>query len=141
MRTRVPTPDANWEWNVTKVTARELSMAAMAEVASLPAEDAAKLVGDAGALFVDVREPNELGGGLVQGAINVPRGIIEFAADPTSSVHKPEFSQGRRVILYCSTGGRSALATKSLQDMGVEGVVYVKGGLKALKELGAPTEG
>ena len=119
-------------------TAKQLVAEANAAVDSLPPEQAAKLVGDPTVLFLDVREPPEIASsGLIDGAINVPRGLLEFQADPHSATHRAEFSEGRRLVLYCGSGARSALAAKTLQDMGVENVVHVPGGFAALEAAGA----
>ena len=124
-----------------KRSAKQLVAEAEAVVESLPPEFAVKLVGDPAVLFVDLREPPEVAiSGLVDGALNVPRGLLEFQADPDSPAHKAELSQGRRLVLYCGSGARSALAAKTLQDMGVANVVHVPGGFAALKAAGARLE-
>lgn len=80
-------------------------------------------------VFVDVREPSEVANsGSVDGAINVPRGLLEFQADPESLSHRAELSRGARIVLCCGSGARSALAAKTLQDMGVAIVAHVPGG-------------
>lgn len=123
-------------------SAKQLVADANATVESLPAEEAVKLVGEPGVLFVDVREPAELASsGAVNGAVNVPRGLLEFQADPESPTHRPELSQARRLVLYCGSGARSALAAKTLKDMGLSSVVHVPGGFPALKGAGAPLQG
>lgn len=120
-------------------SAKQLVAEANSAVESLSPENAAQLVGDPTVLFVDVREPPEVqNAGLVDGAINVPRGLLEFQVDPDSPTHKAELSEGRRLVLYCGSGARSALAAKTLQDMGVKNVVHVPGGFSALKAAGAP---
>lgn len=122
-----------------KRSAKQLVTEANATIASLSADKAAQLVGDPAVLFVDVREPPEVENtGLVNGAIAVPRGLLEFQVDPNSPTHKAELSEGRRLVLYCGSGARSALAAKTLQDMGIKNVVHVPGGFAALKAAGAP---
>ena len=70
-------------------------------------------------LVVDVRDPAEVAAsGKVAGAVNVPRGMLEFRADPSSPYHMEGFEPGRTVVLYCASGGRSALAGQTLQEMG-----------------------
>lgn len=81
-----------------------------------PAEAAARA--RAGALVVDVREAPELEAGMVAGALHVPRGMIEFCADPASDFYLPAFRFERPVILYCGIGERSALAGFTLRAMG-----------------------
>lgn len=88
-------------------------------------------------LLVDIREPDELRqNGAIPGAINAPRGMLEFYADPTTAYHRPEFDPNRRTILYCASGGRSALATDMLQALGYADVAHLDGGLKAWREAG-----
>ncbi|MES2135941.1 MAG: rhodanese-like domain-containing protein [Pseudomonadota bacterium] len=123
-----------------KQGAKQLVSAANAEVESISPDDAAKLIGREGVLFVDLREPGELASsGIVKGALHVPRGLLEFQADPESPSHKVEFAKAERLVLYCGSGARSALAAKTLQDMGVSGLAHVPGGFPALKAAGAPT--
>jgi rhodanese-related sulfurtransferase len=82
--------------------------------------------------FVDIREPDELArAGMIPGAESSPRGMLEFHADPESMAYKPVFSSDRTIVLYCASGGRSALAAKALKDMGFENVVHLGGGFKA----------
>lgn len=94
-----------------------------------------------GVLLVDLREPAELGDtGRIAGSVNVPRGMLEFRADPTSPYHQDGFDPGNRVILHCASGGRSALAAAALQDMGYTNVAHLDGGIKAWIEAGRSTE-
>src|ERR1043165_2784788 len=73
----------------------------------------------AGALLVDLREPGEIAEtGRIAGSVHVPRGMLEFRADPSSPYHLDGFDPERRTILHCATGGRSALATAALRAMG-----------------------
>jgi len=69
----------------------------------------------------------------------VPRGMLEFQADPDSPYHDDEFRRDRAIILHCASGGRSALAGNLLKDMGCERV-YIVGGLKDWKDAGGPIE-
>src|SRR3546814_9954286 len=88
--------------------------------------------------FVDIREHAEVAkSGLVSGAVHVPRGLLEFQVDPQSPTHNPKLAAGSRLVLYCGSGARSALAAKSLKDMGVENVAHVPVGFAALKAAGA----
>jgi len=92
-------------------------------------------------VLVDIREPEERATtGAIPGAIHAERGMIEFYADPTSPYHRPEFDTERRIILYCASGGRSALATKSLQLLGYRRVAHLDGGLKTWAAAGQPLE-
>ena len=113
---------------------------ALAEVASVSVDDALTLAGGEDALFVDVRERAEQSAGAIVGAVAAPRGFLEFIADPASPMHNPALSSGKRLIVYCASGGRSALAAKTLQDMGYADVANLTGGFQAWSEAGGPTE-
>ena len=113
---------------------------ALAEVASISVDDALALVDGGDAVFVDVRERAEHAAGAIAGAVAAPRGFLEFVADPASPMHNPALSSGKRLIVYCASGGRSALATKTLQDMGYAEVANLTGGFQAWSEAGGPTE-
>lgn len=130
---------------MSKRSARELVAEANQSVKTIAAEEAARLSNGPGVLFVDVREPGELAkAGTVEGAVHVPRGLLEFQADPQSPMHRPEIGRAERLILYCGSGGRSALAAKTLNEMGFDNVAHVAGGFAALKAAGAriaPVEG
>jgi len=101
-----------------------------------PAEVMAELnAGDL--LLVDLREPAERADhGAIAASVNAPRGMLEFYADPTSAYHRAEFDPARRTILYCASGGRSALAAQVLQTLGYQQVAHLDGGLKAWREAG-----
>ena len=91
-------------------------------------------------LLVDLREQNERElHGAIPGSIHAPRGMLEFWADPTFSLHRAEFDPNRRVILHCAAGGRSALAADTLQQMGYRSVAHMLGGFEAWKAEGQPT--
>ena len=91
-------------------------------------------------LVVDVRDAPEVEkSGKLAGALNVSRGMLEFRADPESPYHDKNFSKDKTVILYCASGGRSALSGKVLKDMGYN-EVYNLGGFKDWAESGGPVE-
>jgi rhodanese-related sulfurtransferase len=93
--------------------------AANASVPRIIPKDAAALIAGGNVLVVDVRDGTELQAtGKVQGAVHAPRGMLEFRADPESPYHDKTFDRTKTVIVYCGSGGRSALAGKTLQDMG-----------------------
>lgn len=98
---------------------------------------------DAGnVVLIDVRENEELlQNGKIKNSILAPRGMLEFYADPTLPYHKPEFSKDKRLILHCASGGRSALAVRTLNQMGYSNVAHLDGGIKAWKEAGFPVNG
>ena len=120
-------------------TAKQLVDEAMQQIVTLALPEAQALLIDADALFVDLRDVRELEReGVIPGAFHAPRGLLEFWVDPQSEYFKPVFGQGRRVVLFCAVGWRSALAAKTLQDMGMEHVCHVDGGFNAWKAAGAP---
>ena len=126
---------------MTMKSAKDLVAEANAEVETLSAEEALKSLGRADTVFVDVREGEEVSKtGKLAGAVHVPRGFLEFQADPASPTHKADLGGGRRLVLFCASGNRSALAAKTLQDMGLGPVVHVAGGFPALKKAGGPVE-
>ncbi len=118
-------------------TVAELVGAAKAQVESVPPNDAADEVAAGKAVFLDVREPVEWEH-HIEGAVQVPRGLLEFVADPTSPKHKPELDPAERVIVYCRSGSRAALACATLMDMGFENVANLEGGFGAWQEAGLP---
>jgi rhodanese-related sulfurtransferase len=121
--------------------AAELVAAANAAVDQFSVEEAKPLVGRADVQFVDVRDSAELATqGKIPGAVHATRGMLEFYADPSSPAHKPELASGKRLILYCGSGGRSALAAKTLKDMGVDKVVNLVGGFGAWQQAGGEIE-
>ncbi len=91
---------------------------------------------------VDIRDPRELEReGTVPGALLAPRGMLEFWVDPASPYFKPVFGdESKEFVLFCGAGWRSALATKALQDMGMDNVAHIDGGFGAWLKAGAPTE-
>ncbi len=78
--------------------------------------------------------------GKIPGAVHVSRGMLEFRIDPATAYHNPVFSPNKQIIFYCASGGRSALATKTAQTMGLSNVANLKGGFKGWKEAEAPVE-
>ena len=113
---------------------------ALAEVSSISVDEALALVDGGDAVFVDVRERAEHDAGAIAGAVAAPRGFLEFIADPTTPMHNAALSSGKRLVIYCASGGRSALAAKTLQDMGYSEVANLTGGFQAWTEAGGPTE-
>lgn len=91
--------------------------------------------------IVDIRDVRELyREGKIPGAIHAPRGMLEFWADPESEYHREVFSSGKRLVLYCAKSHRSALATETLQRMGLNPVCHIGGGFEAWKQAGLPVE-
>ena len=113
---------------------------AMSVITTYSVEEAMELHGRDDVQFVDLRDVRELEReGMIPGAFHAPRGMLEFWVDPESPYHKPVFGQDKRFVLFCAAGWRSALATKTLQDMGLDKVAHIEGGFTAWKEKGAPT--
>jgi rhodanese-related sulfurtransferase len=113
---------------------------AKARVENLSVDDIAREL-EAGALLVDLRESEERREhGAIPGAVHMPRGMLEFYADPTLPYHRPELTPDRRIILHCASGGRSALGADLLRDMGYANVAHLDGGLTAWKSAGRPVE-
>ncbi|MDA0786713.1 MAG: rhodanese-like domain-containing protein [Proteobacteria bacterium] len=113
---------------------------ANAVIETVAVKDAIALVGEAGYTFIDIREAEERAKGTIPGSVHAPRGFLEFHADPESAAHNPVFSSGDRLILFCASGGRSALAAKTLVDMGFEDVCHVAGGMAAWREADGPVD-
>ena len=120
-------------------TLKDLLAAAQAVVEKIePARG--KELADQGALLLDIRDAVELrAAGRARGAHHVPRGMLEFRADPDSPYADPEFRRDRPVVLFCASGGRAWLAGKTLKDMGYARVFNV-GGFKDWVEAGLPVE-
>ncbi len=121
--------------------AMDLVNEAKAQVENLTPEQVAQEIEGGEAVVVDLREPQERAAtGVIPGATSAPRGMLEFYADPSLPYHKEEFDPERRIILHCASGGRSALAAKTLKEMGYSNVAHLDGGIKAWQESGRPTE-
>ena len=113
---------------------------AMAQVTTYSVEQVRARLADPSVQIVDIRDPRELEReGTVPGALLAPRGMLEFWVDPESPYFKPVFAdEGKEFILFCGAGWRSALATKTLQDMGMTNVAHIDGGYTAWKKAHAP---
>ncbi len=110
-------------------------------IENLTPEQVASEVDADDVILIDIREDDErVQNGAIPNSVSAPRGMLEFWADPTSPYHREEFDPARRTILYCASGGRSALATETLQRMGYENAAHLDGGIKAWKEGGHPVE-
>ena len=120
---------------------KQLVTEANAVIDTVSVADAMVMHGDRDVVFVDIRETVELQqSGSVSGAMHAPRGFLEFMADPESPLHKPELASGARLLLFCASGGRSALAAKTLVDMGVENVAHIADGFAAWQEADGPID-
>jgi len=114
---------------------------ANAAIEAVSPEEAAALAKRDDVQLVDIRDIRELQReGKVPNALHAPRGMLEFWVDPESPYHKEIFSSGKTFIFYCASGWRSALATKAMQEMGLEPVKHIEGGFSAWKKAGLPIE-
>ena len=110
-------------------------------IVSISVTEAAELQRLDAATLIDLRDVGELRDvGMVPNAFHAPRGMIEFWADPDSPYHKSIFHTDRKLILFCASGLRSALAVRTLQDMGMDNVLDMKGGVTEWKMQGLPME-
>jgi rhodanese-related sulfurtransferase len=102
---------------------KQMLEAANAAVPKITPDQASDMIKKGNTLVVDVRDaPEVAASGKITGAVNVSRGMLEFRADPESPYHDKNFAKGKTVLLYCASGGRSALAGKLLKDMGYDDV-------------------
>ena len=113
---------------------------AKSRVPEISAADADQLRGQDDVLFVDVRDADEVAKtGKVAGALNVSRGMIEFRADASTPFHNEAFNTNKTIVLYCASGGRSALAGAALLDLGYT-KVYNLGGFKDWADADMPVD-
>ena len=119
---------------------KEMLAAANAAIPKISPAELRERMRGGDVLLVDVRDSAELeDSGKIRGALHVSRGIVEFRADPESPYHNPEFRKDRPVVLYCASGGRSALAGKTLKDFGYQ-QVFNAGAFRDLAEAGLEKE-
>jgi rhodanese-related sulfurtransferase len=119
---------------------KELIASAMTQIETVPLAKAQDLLGDSNTVFVDIRDVRELEReGMIPNAMHAPRGMLEFWVDPDSPYYKPIFGEGKRLVLYCASAWRSALATETLQRMGVPNASHLEGGFSAWKKAQLPT--
>jgi rhodanese-related sulfurtransferase len=121
-------------------SAKDLVEAANAVVPRISREQAQELIGKGNTLVVDVRDAPEVEqSGKVAGAVHVPRGMLEFRADPESPYHDRNFAKDKTVIVYCASGGRSALSGQALKELGYA-EVYNLGAFKDWAEAGGAVD-
>lgn len=111
---------------------------ARAQIELVTPEAVSKELAAGDAILVDIREPVEWER-HIPGALQVPRGLLEFVADPASPRYNADLQPARRVIVYCASGARAALATLTLQNMGYDNVANMDGGIKAWIAADLPT--
>jgi rhodanese-related sulfurtransferase len=119
---------------------KQLLEAANAAVPRVTPAEAREMIAKGNVLVVDVRDAPEVAqSGKVAGAVNVSRGMLEFRADPDSPYHDKNFDKAKTLIVYCASGGRSALSGKVLKDMGYDRVFNL-GGFKDWAESGGAVD-
>lgn len=124
-----------------KKSAADLVAEARAQVENLDPDAVESEIASGNAILVDIRDAPELdAAGRIPGSIHIPRGMLEFRADPSTPYHQEPLDPDKRVILHCASGGRSALAAATLKEMGYEHVAHLDGGFNAWKAAGKATE-
>lgn len=123
---------------IAQQSATDMVQQAKNEIENLTPEKASKELSTGNIVLIDVREPGEFQQAQIPGAVNAPRGMLEFYADPSLPYYKTDFDKEKRIILYCASGGRSALAVQTLKRMGYDNVAHIDGGLKAWQAANLP---
>ncbi len=120
---------------------KQLLEEANAEIKAVSPQEAHRLTQSDDVVLIDIRDPRELDReGRIPGAFHATRGMLEFWIDPDSPYHKPVFASGKTFVFFCAGGMRSALATKTAQDMGLEPVMHIEGGFGAWRDAGLPVD-
>ena len=118
---------------------KQLVDEASRRIRTLSVDEALAKHGDPDVVFVDVRDVRELErDGMIAGAFHAPRGMLEFWVDPESPYYKAVFGSGKQLVFYCAAAWRSALATATVQDMGLTRVAHMDGGFSEWKKRGGP---
>ena len=114
----------------------ELVNKALKEIKTISTDEAYKLIKEGNSNLIDIRDVRELQKeGSVEGATHIPRGMLEFWLDPESAYFKNgKLDLEKEMVLFCAGGLRSALAAKSLKEMGFEKVSHIDGGFGAIKK-------
>jgi rhodanese-related sulfurtransferase len=116
---------------------RQMVDEAKARIRTISPDEAHAQHGRDDVVFVDLRDVRELEReGMIPGAFHCPRGMLEFWIDPESPYHKPIFASGKTFVFYCNAAWRSALATDTARQMGLEPVLEMDGGFTAWKQAG-----
>jgi rhodanese-related sulfurtransferase len=119
---------------------KQMLAEANAVVESVSVQDAVPLLDDAQVVFLDVREAAERQNGFIPGSVHAPRGFLEFVVDPEGPMHNPTLAGDKTLVVYCGSGGRSALACRTLHEMGFKRVCNLVGGFSAWSAAGAPSQ-
>ncbi len=120
---------------------KDLLAEANALVEAVDSAEATRLHIASNVVFVDLRDPREREReGTIPNAFSCPRGMLEFWIDPESPYHKPVFAEDKLFLFFCASGWRSALATKTALEMGLDNVCHLEGGFSAWRDAGLPVE-
>ena len=123
---------------MTIKSSQTLVLEALDKIKTISAKDALKLSKDKQCNLVDIRDLNELQNeGEIENSKHIPRSMLEFWIDPQNP-NSADIDPGKEIVLFCAGGLRSALAAKSLQDMGFDNVANAHGGFDLLKKVGLP---
>ena len=118
-------------------SSKQLVQEAQQKIENLSFEEVVTLLGNSNVCFVDIREINEINQyGTIPGSLHIPRGILEFVVDPESPYFNAIFQEDMKIILFCRSSWRSALATLALQEMGIYQVAHLSGGFDHWVESG-----
>ena len=124
-----------------KNSVQSLVNKAKKKINNIDIKDALKLHSNKQFLFIDIRDIREIQkSGRILGAKHVPRGMLEFWVDPESPYHKKKLDLSKVFILYCASAWRSALATKTLIEMGLDKTLHLEGGFEKWKKSNGPIE-
>ena len=117
-------------------SSKTLVSEALNEIKTISADEAFAMINEEKCNLIDIRDVRELEKeGRVENAVHIPRGMLEFWIDPNSQYFKEgKLDLEKEMVLFCAAGARSALAAKSLQDMGFKKVSHVEGGFGAIKQ-------
>ena len=123
---------------MTIKSSQNLVEEALKEVNTISPDEALKRFNDNKCNLIDIRDIRELqNSGKVENSLHIPRGMLEFWMDPKSQYYnESKFSKDKKLVLFCAAGMRSALATKTLKDMGYENIAHVQGGFGSLANQG-----
>ncbi len=118
---------------------KQLVEEATRKIRTISVDEALAKHGNPNVVFVDLRDIRELErDGMIAGALHAPRGMIEFWVDPESPYYREVFGSGKEFIFYCAAAWRSALATATVQEMGLAPVCHLEGGYTEWKKRGGP---
>ncbi len=119
-------------------SSQDLVDEAKKSIETLTSDEVKNLSKNSEITLIDIRDIRELWKeGTIENSVHIPRGMLEFWLDPNSSYYKAnKIKDIKKMVLFCALGFRSALATKSLVDMGFENVAHVEGGFDSLKKIG-----